>query len=327
MRKKFCIKDIGEVDLIKRISRDIKSKNALIGVGDDAAVINISGKYLLWTTDTLVENDHFSFKWFTPVQVGKKSMESNVSDIAAMGGIPKYALVSLCLRENTPVGFVDGLYRGICSVAKKYGFEIVGGNITHGSEISITVSMLGETSQENLRLRSGAKTGDFVCVTGHLGKSSAGLSLLIKEKKGYIKPYLEPKARLKEAQIISQFANAMIDVSDGLASEIRHICDMSKKGAVIFKEKIPISRHTTKAGKILGKDPIDFALYGGEDFELVFTISEKNLRKLKKQFKNFSVVGRILPRNRGIYMVSNGKKIKLGDGYDHFKSNINDSHK
>jgi len=326
-KKPKKISDLGEVALIKRISRKIKDKNVLTEIGDDTAVIKIRDRYILLTTDTIVENDHFNLNWFSPLQVGKKSMESNVSDIASMGGMPKYALISLCLREDTPLEFIDGLYRGIYRVAKKYGFEIIGGNITHGSEISITVSMIGDVEKERLTLRSGAKVADLVCVTGDIGKSSAGLSLLIKKKKGYVKPHLEPKARLKESQIISRFANAMIDVSDGLASEVRHICDMSKKGAVIFKEKIPISGHTKEAGKILRKDPTDFALYGGEDFELVFTISEKNLKKLKKQFKNFSVVGKILPKSKGIHLLERGKKLKLGSGYDHFKSNIKEYYK
>lgn len=314
------VRKIGEFGLIKRISRRIKDKNVRTQIGDDTAVIKIGGKFVLFTTDTLVEDDHFSPKWSSPFQTGKKAMEINVSDIAAMGGEPKYALISLCLKKDERVEWVDKLYRGIYSVARKYGFEIVGGNITHGKQTVIDVSMLGETKKPVLR--SGAKTNDLICVTGDLGKSQAGLELLSKfgrKAKRFVisKSHLEPRARLKESRIISKFARSMIDVSDGLSSEVVHICKLSRKGAVIHKEKIPISKQTKLAAGLLKKDPIDFALHGGEDFELVFTVSRKNLDKLRRKLK-FSVVGKILPKREGIHLLDKGRKRKLGKGYDHF---------
>jgi thiamine-monophosphate kinase len=244
----------------------------LTQIGDDAAVIKIGGKLMLFTTDTLVEDDHFSLKWFSPYQVGKKAIEVNVSDIAAMNGIPKYALISLCLRKDTNVEFVEELYKGIYHAAKKYGIEIVGGNMTHGREICIDVMMVGET--EKPVLPSGAKIGDLICVTGNLGKGKAGLEIFKKygekaKKFEMVKGYLEPKARLKEAKIIGKFANAMIDVSDGLASEIRHICNFSRVGAVVYADKIPIAEATKKVAEILKAKVTDFALYGGEDFEII----------------------------------------------------------
>ena len=311
----------GEFALIKRISRKIRDRDVLTQIGDDTAVVKIGRKLLLFTTDTLVENDHFSLKWSSPLQIGRKAMEINVSDIASMGGKPRYVLLSLCLRKDTPVEFVDGLYRGIYSVAKKYNFEVIGGNVTHGKQIVIDVSMTGEAVKTVLR--SGAKVNDLICVTGDLGKSKAGLELLKrfgrKAKRFHsVRPHLEPRARLRESWIISEFANSMIDVSDGLASEVGHICELSKKGAEIYKEKIPISKQTKSSAKILRKDPYDFALYGGEDFELVFTISEKNLEKLENKFRNFSVVGKILPKKRGIFLLEGDAKKSLGKGYDHF---------
>ncbi len=314
------VRKIGEFGLIKRISRRIKDKNVRTQIGDDTAVIKIGGKFVLFTTDTLVEDDHFSPKWSSPFQIGKKAMEINVSDIAAMGGEPKYALISLCLKKDERVEWVDKLYRGIYSVARKYGFEIVGGNITHGKQTVIDVSMLGETKKPVLR--SGAKTNDLICVTGDLGKSQAGLELLSKfgrKAKRFVisKSHLEPRARLKESRIISKFARSMIDVSDGLSSEVVHICKLSRKGAVIHREKIPISKQTKLAAGLLKKDPIDFALHGGEDFELVFTVSRKNLDKLRRKLK-FSVVGKILPKREGIHLLDKGRKRKLGKGYDHF---------
>lgn len=314
------IQKIGEFGLIKRISRKIKDKNVRTQIGDDTAVIKIGGKFVLFTTDTLVEDDHFSLKWSSPFQIGRKAMEINVSDIAAMGGEPKYALLSLCLKRDERVEWVDGLYRGVYSVARRYGFEIVGGNVTHGKQTVIDVSMLGEAKKPVLRSR--AKVNDLICVTGDLGKSQAGLELLKKfgkKAKRFVisKSHLEPRARLKESRIISKFANSMIDVSDGLASEVKHICELSKKGAVIYREKIPISKQTKLAADLMKKDTLDFALHGGEDFELVFTVSKKNLESLKNELK-FSVVGKILPKKEGIYLLDKGRKKKLGRGYDHF---------
>ncbi|MEM5871385.1 MAG: thiamine-phosphate kinase [Candidatus Aenigmatarchaeota archaeon] len=317
------IKDIGgEFALIKRVSRTIKDRNVLTQIGDDTAVIKIGNKIILATTDTLVEDDHFKIEWFSPYQIGKKAMEINVSDIAAMGGIPKYALISLCLKKDSEVEFVDELYKGIYDVAKKYRFSIIGGNMTHGRQIVIDVAMLGETKKPILR--SGAKIGDVICVTGDLGKSKAGLELFRKygeeaKKCKEVKPYLEPKARLDESKIISKFANSMIDVSDGLASEVRHICELSRVGAVIFANKIPIATSTKKIADLLGMNPLDFALYGGEDFELVFTVSEKKLKILERYLNNFSIIGKILPKKYGIFLVNNGKRINFGSGYDHFK--------
>jgi thiamine-monophosphate kinase len=318
--EKMKIKKIGEFGLINRISRKIKDKNVRTQIGDDTAVIKIGGKFILFTTDTLVEDDHFSLKWSSPLQIGKKAMEINVSDMAAMGGEPKYALVSLCLKRDERVEWVDGLYRGIYSVARKYGFEIVGGNVTHGKQTVVDVSMLGETKKPVLRSR--AKVNDLICVTGDLGKSQAGLELLKKFGKKakrfvYVRAHLEPKARLKESRVISKFANSIIDVSDGLASEVGHICELSNKGAVIHRENIPISKQTRLAAELVKKDPLDFALHGGEDFELVFTVSKKKLENLRRELK-VSVVGKILPKKEGIHLLDNGRKRKLGKGYNHF---------
>ncbi len=305
----------GEFALINRITKKTKDKDIVVGVGDDTAVLKYKkNKYLLFTTDMLVENDHFNIKWATPEQIGKKSIEVNVSDIAAMGGKPTSAIISLCLKKDTSVEFVDKLYKGIYSSAKKHKLEIIGGDITHGKIIVINIAMLGEVSKVNLSLRSDAKINDWICVTGNLGESTAGLELLrknIKDKKynNIIKKHLEPEAQLKKANIISKYCNAMIDVSDGLASEVKHICEMSKLGAVIYKDKIPISNLTKQAAKAVNKDPYDYALYGGEDFELVFTTKGKNMH----------VVGKILPKNKGMFLFDKKGKIMLKKGYDHFK--------
>lgn len=312
----------GEFALIKRLTnRKVNDANVIKGVGDDCAVIKFNKKkFLLITTDMLVENDHFSLKWQTPFQVGMKLMEVNVSDIVSMGGTPKYAFLSLSIKKNTSVEFMDELYKGIYFSAKKHKVKVLGGDIIHGTEYAFNLTILGAVEKSLLRLRSSAKANDLICVTGKLGGSTAGLKLLMNNKKGFLKKHNEPKSRSeREGKIIAKYCNAMIDVSDGLGSEVRHICEESSKGAEIYYEKIPISKETLKSAKKLLMNAFDFALYGGEDFELVFTLPEKNLKKLKKEFTDFTVVGKILSKEKGVFLLKKGKKSSLGSGFNHFQ--------
>lgn len=316
------IKDIGEFGLIERIRKKVKlySKDVVVGIGDDTAVLNYDkNNYLLFTTDTLVENDHFSLKYSTPKQIGMKAIEQNVSDIAAMGGLPKHAVISLALPNNISVEFVDTLYNGINKKSKKYGISIVGGNIAHSKEIVVNVAMLGFVEKRCLTLRKRAKIGDLIFCSGNVGKSAVGLELLRNNLKGKsIKNHLEPKSRLGLARkLVGVGVNSMIDVSDGVASEIRHICEESKVGAVIYADKIPISKNTINDTKKIGKDAVDFALYGGEDFELVFTANKNKLKQLKKY--DVTVIGEIVDRKYGIKLIKNNKKLNLESGFDHFK--------
>jgi len=302
------ISNLGEIELIKRISKSIKlfSKDVVKGIGDDTAVLKFDKKhFLLLTTDTLVEDDHFSLKWFKPEQIGSKAIESNVSDIASMGGFPKYALISLVLPKNTHINFIDKLYDGINIAAKKYKINIIGGNLTHGKEISITISLIGLVEGKNLCLRGNAKINDLILVTGNLGASRAGLELFRNKKSGKsINHYLNPRCKLNIGRKLSNYVNTMEDISDGLASEVLNICNESNVGAVIYKEKIPINKDTIKDAKKINKNPYDYALYGGEDFELVYTIPKNKLKLLKKEKIKYFVVGKILPKKQGIYLAS-----------------------
>ncbi len=311
------LKDIGEFGLIKRIYKKVRDKDVLVGIGDDAAVIKVGKKLLVITTDTIVEGDHFSFEYFTAEQVGKKAIEINVSDIGSMGGMPKYALVSLVLPKELDVKVIDEIYRGMREVGDKYKVGIIGGNMTHGKQLVIDIDMIGEVKKENLCLRSDAKPGDFILVSGDLGSSAAGLNLFLKKIKGhdYVKKkHLEPKAKLHKVKKFLKYINAMEDISDGLGAELGHICEQSKVGAIIFKDNMPIKDETRRAAKSVGKCAVDYALYGGEDFELVFTVSEKNLNKVRG-----FLVGEITKR-KGLYLYSKGKeKLIKKTGYDHFK--------
>lgn len=312
------IKQIGgELALIQMIKRKPKNRNVLVGIGDDAAVVKFAGKKLVLTTDMLVEDDHFSLKWSTPKQIGMKAMQVNVSDIASMNATPLYALVSVCLKKESSVEFVKGLYDGIYSVAKECSVDVIGGDFTHGEKVVVNIAMVG-VADGRLCLRSHAKPGDHILVSGKLGASTAGLELLLKKAKGFKKvkrKHLQPRAQIRKARAIGKIANAAEDVSDGLASEVRNICIESRCGAEIFVDRIPVSAEVKRAASFLERKATDFALFGGEDFELVFTVSKKNLPRARKLGIE---VGRIT-KSRKIYLVENGKKKELKKaGFDHF---------
>jgi thiamine-monophosphate kinase len=313
------VKDIGEFGLINRISKKAKDKDVIVGIGDDAAVIKTKGLQVL-TTDCLVEGDHFRRDWFTPEQIGMKAIEINVSDVAAMGAIPKYVLVSLALPHDIEVEFVEKMYKGMWKICDKYKVDIIGGNMTHSNQIMISITLTGIVDEKNMSLRSGAKPGDFVFVSGYIGNGRAGLRVFQEKLKGFYdvrEKYLQPKARLDFSLKIAPYANSMIDISDGLAPEIKHICDESKCGAIIYKEKIPISDEVRKVAKTLGEDEYNYALFGGEDFELAYTVSKENIDKIQG-----FIVGEIT-KNKEIILSLGDKKEKIEkSGYDHFSNSV-----
>jgi thiamine-monophosphate kinase len=234
-----------------------------------------------------------------------------------MGGIPKYILVSLAIPNDLDVNFIEEIYKGIWSVCEKYNIEIIGGNMTHCDTIVISITMIGEVDKNNLCLRSGAKPEDLIFVSGHLGNGRAGLRLFQENVDGFNKirkNYLEPKSQLDFSKKISQYVNSIIDVSDGLASEIKHICNESNCGAIIFKDKIPIDEDIRILAKKLNEDEYDYALYGGEDFQLLYTVSKENLEKI-----DGFLIGEITKDNK-ILLSLKGKEEKLvNNGYDHFR--------
>lgn len=309
----------GEFRLIEEVAGKPGSKQVVVGVGDDAAVLDYgTDKLLLWTTDMLCEGDHFRLDWSTPAQIGMKAMHANISDIAAMGGTPAHVLVSLSVTRKTEVEWVRELYRGMNSVADMLGFEIVGGDTTHSSMHVINVTVLGTVQEDELCLRSDAKAGDLICVTGDVGKSMAGLRLLLEGVDGDFSGHLEPKCRLSEAHGIAPYANAMIDVSDGIASEVRHICGKSGVGALVERNKIPVSESTVESGEKLGEDPVDYALNGGEDFELLFTIPEEKLGEINVDCP-VTAIGKITGKEDGVKINNNGDMSELTGGFNHFQ--------
>jgi thiamine-monophosphate kinase len=314
------IKDIGEFGLIDKITRKPKDKDILIGIGDDAAVINQYKGLQVLTTDCLVEGDHFRREWFSPEQIGMKAIEINVSDVAAMGGIPRFALVSLAIPKDLDVGLIEGMYKGMWKICEKYDIEIIGGNMTHCDCIVLSITLIGIVEKDRLSLRNEAKPGDKIYVSGPIGNGRAGLRLFLKGIQGFEKVktlYLEPKANLDLALKISPYVNAMIDISDGLAPEIGHICKNSKCGALIYKEKIPISDNVRDVARHLLEDEYDYALYGGEDFQLLYTVPKQNLSKV-----DGFLIGEITEGDE-IVLSDNYEKRKLKlSGYDHFSDSI-----
>jgi len=321
------IADIGgEFALIKRLTGRHYADPAIVrGIGDDCAVLEYNrDRYLLVTTDMMVENDHFSLRWHSPCQIGWKLMESNVSDIIAMGGSPRWAFLSLALTPATDVEFMDELYRGLYASADRHGVAILGGDTTHGRDHVLNATLIGDVAKGGLCLRSGALPGDLICVTGDLGKSQAGLKLLLNGERercldGHLDGHLAPRCRLEsEGKAIARHAHAMIDVSDGLASEVRHLCEESGTGARIHRLEIPLSGATVAAAALAAGDPYEYALYGGEDFELVFTLPPGEVPALREEFSDFTVVGEIVPAEEGIFLLDDGKLEGLKKGYDHF---------
>ena len=322
------IKEIGgEFALIDRLTAIVAVDRAEViqGIGDDAAVIRMaqgSSSYLLVTTDLLVENRHFKRIWATPHQIGVKASECNVSDIAAMGGTAHWMFVSLVLHEDEEVEWVEDVYQGIARSCRQHGIALLGGDTTQGPVATINIALLGTVSPQNLCLRSHARPGDLLMVTGPLGGSAAGLALLTDGQtppEYLLQKHLEPKCRMDAVGSIAPLANAMIDISDGLGSEVHHLCTQSKVGAEIHAKAIPLHNEVVQAGQILGVDPLQWAIGGGEDFELLFSIPPAKLPTLEEMGIKCYPIGRVTDQvGRAILIAPNGLFEPLGGGYNHF---------
>jgi len=317
----------GEFALIDRLIASMPSAHAdlIAGAGDDAAVIRISPEpapLMLVTTDLLVEDRHFNCLWAEPEQIGIKAAECNISDIAAMGGRPTWMFISIALKKSADVDWVRKIYAGISASCRRYGVVVAGGDTTQSPTTTINITLLGTISPSDLCLRSHARPSDLLMVTGSLGASAAALSLL---RQGHtpseylLEKHLTPRSRMDVAETIAPFANAMIDVSDGLGAEVGHICRMSRLGAEVHLDAIPLHSEVIAAGQALGIDPHDFALQGGEDFELLFTIPAEKMPLLAKKASPFHEVGKMTAKNEDpVLVTADGHVQALPGGYDHF---------
>lgn len=330
------LSDIGEFRVISSIRSDLKDfqKEVIVGIGDDTAAIKVSGeKLLLFTSDSLVEDVHFKWDYTSPFQVGWKALVVNISDVAAVGGNPTHCLVSLALPSDTERNLVREVYRGLKKAASKYRVGIVGGDTVRAPSFIITVSLLGEVKRENIVLRSGAKPGDLIYVTGQLGSSGAGLACLkapnwkVKPeiRQFLIKKHLMLSPRLVEGQKIasSQIATSMIDLSDGLASDLHRLAEESKVGAVLWEDEFPTALATEQLAKVMEKSLLEWILYGGEDYELLFAVPPNKKEKLRQTLGfPHTLIGEIVDRDQGIYLKKRGgNRTKIEDrGYNHFSA-------
>lgn len=314
----------GEEFLIEFLQSSLRDfqKRILVGIGDDTCVFKKNKVLLLLTTDSLVEGVHFHWEYTPPRDLGWKLVSVNVSDIAAMGGNPLVGLLSLSLPPHTPFSRFKEFIEGVKEALSFYRFEIGGGNLASSSKFSTSFFLLGEVKKEKPVLRRGAREGDLLWLTGFPGEAEAGRISLERNFKGLEeskKRWLRPLARLKEGKILARknLCTSMIDLSDGLVLDLFHLLKESKMGAVIEEKKIPLSLGVKEVAWKLSKDPLEFALYGGEDYELLFTSPPS----LKRELVTLGAkeIGRIR-KGEGIFL-KKGKKEKLlrPKGYNHFR--------
>lgn len=315
----------GEFELLRRLSElnyfPKEAQGVVVPVGDDAAVIEpLTGRGVL-TVDTIVEGRHFDRRYFSAQQIGSRAIEGAVSDIVAMGGIPRYVLCALVLPQNISVEEIEALYFGISKSLKRVGAVLVGGDTNSGSEnLSISVTVVGEIpTGGRIIKRSGAHDGEIVCVTGALGGSGAGLMLLSREVSGYdhVKEYhLEPRCRLDVVEILQSVATAAIDISDGLSSELQHLSIHGKCGFEIDFEKIPAKPGVKDSANILGFDYGNFILNGGEEFEILFTVPP-DLISLVEGLA--TPIGRVIKEPGAVLIRNGGRAPLLAGGFVHLR--------
>jgi thiamine-monophosphate kinase len=340
--KRTEISQIGEFGLIDLLGgkTDLYHESTVKGIGDDAAVLDTGGdSFTIWTTDLLTEGVHFDLSYAPLKHLGYKSVAVNVSDIAAMNAIPKQILVSIGLSNRFSVEAVEVLYEGIRLACKNYKVDLAGGDTTaSASGLIISVTAIGQVAKDKVVYRSGAKPNDIVCVTGDLGAAYIGLQVLEREKQVFLQNpemmpdlgdydyiagrLLKPEARtdiIHELSELKVVPNSMIDISDGLASEIMHICKNSGVGMSIFEDKLPVDKQTYDTAAEFKIDPTTCVLNGGEDYELLFTIGQKDYEKLKNH-PDIHFIGYVQEREKGASLVTkHGNVVPLkAQGWKHF---------
>ncbi len=341
---KTHVNELGEFGLISHLTKNIKLTHAstLKGVGDDAAVLDYAGKKVLVSTDMLLEGIHFDLA-YTPLRhLGYKAVQVNLSDICAMNATPTQVTISIGMSSKYTLEAIEDLYEGIYLACEKYKVDIIGGDTTSSKQgLVISVTVLGYANEEEIVYRNGAEEGDLLCVSGDLGGAYTGLQLLEREKLIYlenpqIQPDLEgkdyiierqlkPEARQDIVQLLRDLKvkpTSMIDVSDGLASEILHICSQSNKGCQLYEEKIPIDPMTYETAREFNLDPTVCALSGGEDYELLFTIKQADYDKMKHDV-DVSIIGYITEASAGCNLISKSGQVHelKAQGWNAFKNN------
>ncbi len=337
------IGNLGEFGLIDRISKKFNLQNptSVKGIGDDAAVIDAGEDYLLVSTDVLAENIHFDLAYIPLQHLGYKAVSVNVSDIAAMNGKAEQIVVSLALSNRFSIEAVDALYEGIRSACEHYNVDLVGGDTTSSrSGLMISITVLGRVKKDKVVYRDGAKVNDIICVTGDLGAAFMGLQILEREKEVYqADPNMQPALEKYEYLVSRQLRSiartdiifeleelgvkptSMIDISDGLASELFHICKSSGVGVRVYEDKIPVDELTFNTAAMEFKiDPITAALNGGEDYELLFTISQQDFEKVKNH-ADIHMIGYVHDKKNELTLITKGGNVVplKAQGWNHFQ--------
>ncbi len=329
-RKHVKLSDLGEFGLINRLTEKIQLKNdsTLVGVGDDAAVLSYPDKKIVVTTDLLTEGIHFNLMYVPLKHLGYKAVVVNLSDVYAMNATPKQITVSIAISSKFSLEAVEELYSGIHLACEKYGVDLIGGDTTSSlTGLTISITALGEATDDELVFRSGAKVNDLLCVSGDLGGAYMGLQLLERENEvfkvnpnlqpqfeGYdyiLERQLKPEARSDVKELLKTLnikPTSMIDISDGLSSEVLHLCKASKVGCNIYEEKIPLDSQTKQFAEELSINPLVAALNGGEDYELLFTVPLESYELIKKEF-DLTVIGHITPESEGANLITTGGSV------------------
>jgi len=323
------LRELGEFGLIDRIAARASCNSGVkIGIGDDAAAIEpTTGLVTLITTDMLVEGVHFDLAFSDPVSLGRKSLAVNLSDIAAMGGMPRYFLLSLAVPHHIAVEFLDGFMVGLLEMGERFGVSLIGGDTSSsGKGMIISITVIGEQSPDLVVTRRGARPGDLICVTGTLGDSALGLSLL---KRGVrdglaISRHLDPTPRVREGIRLAEarLPSAMIDISDGLLADLGHILDLSGAGARLFLDKLPLSADYLEKCSATGEDIYSLPLSGGEDYELLFTAPPGKIATVQSVLMGIgsgcAVIGEITAAGLNLLTASGVEYTPVEWGYNHF---------
>ena len=326
---KTPLSEYGEFGLIDLLTKNIQLKNpsTVLGVGDDAAIIDPQNRYQVVSKDLLIEGVHFDVSYCPLKHIGYKAIASNLSDIAAMNAKPEQVLVGIAVSSRYTVEVIEEIYAGMYLCCEHYGVDMVGGDTTSSvSGLCISVTVLGYADPKDIVRRNTAQENDLICVSGDLGAAYMGVLILEREKQVFLQDrnnqpdlegfdyllqrQLKPEPRfdvVKELKERNILPTSMIDISDGLASEIIHICKNSKKGCCLYEDKLPIDTLTYDTAMDFSLIPSTVALNGGEDYELLFTVKQADFEEIKT-VKNISIIGYITDESEGYTLISNDKK-------------------
>lgn len=345
--QRTSLASLGEFGLIQHLTKDIEltQPTTIKGVGDDAAVLDFKDKKVVVSTDLLIEGVHFDLSYMPLKHLGYKAVVVNISDICAMNATPTQITVSLAVSNRFPLEALEEFYAGVMLAAKVYGVDIVGGDTTSSTKgMLISITALGEADEEDITYRNGASNTDLLVVTGDIGSAYMGLKVLEREKKVFevnpdnqpdldnytylIERQLKPEARKDIKAILKALeikATAMIDISDGLSSEIMHLCKASGTGCNLYEDKLPLDPQLINVCEEFNIDSTTVAINGGEDYELLFTIAMEDFEKIKGN-PNFSIIGHMTQESEGIHLITRANtKIPLrARGWNALQENSED---